>query len=472
MKFIVAFALILQLALASDVIVGTEANFNDLIKSDTLTLVEFYAPWCGHCKTLAPQWETAATELKGVATLVKVDATEEDALGKLYEVQGYPTIKIFDKEGAMSAYEGGRTSDDIVKFVKRRSGSATTALTKDTLADFTRENAISIVGYFEGENAEFAKFAEANRNDYTFGHVTAAADFDGEEANTVVVYKEHGAEKESAPFDDELLTFIKASSFPALGEIGPENYQSYLERKIPLAWMFLDPSADISEAAKAAVTKVAGDYKGKISFVWLSGVQYPQMPQKLGLPSKPEDFPNMAIEELESGDKFVFKGDVSDVEALTAWIKEYATGSITASVNTEERPDPDTVDGLTTLVGSSFKEIVYDETKDVLIEFYAPWCGHCKSLAPKFKALGAKTASAENIIVGMIDATANDFPKADFDVKGFPTIYLKQAGADGKILAFEGDRSTKGMLDFLKEKATNADQLKNVDASEGDNDEL
>ena len=42
------------------------------------------------------------------------------------------------------------------------------------------------------------------------------------------------------------------------------------------------------------------------------------------------------------------------------------------------------------VVGRNFDEIVNDPSKDVLIEFYAPWCGHCKALAPKFDELGEK----------------------------------------------------------------------------------
>ena len=67
-------------------------------------------------------------------------------------------------------------------------------------------------------------------------------------------------------------------------------------------------------------------------------------------------------------------------------------------------------------MAKNFDELVTNTDKDVLIEFYAPWCGHCKSLAPKYDELGEKMAGEAVEIVKM-DATANDVP-SDFDVKG------------------------------------------------------
>ena len=67
-------------------------------------------------------------------------------------------------------------------------------------------------------------------------------------------------------------------------------------------------------------------------------------------------------------------------------------------------------------MAKNFDELVTKTDKDVLIEFYAPWCGHCKSLAPKYDELGEKMAEEAVEIVKM-DATANDVP-SDFDVKG------------------------------------------------------
>jgi len=81
----------------SDVIDLTSSNFDELVYgSKDIWLVEFFAPWCGHCKNLAPEWEEAATKLKGLVKVAKVDATVESALAQKFGVKGYPTIKFWN----------------------------------------------------------------------------------------------------------------------------------------------------------------------------------------------------------------------------------------------------------------------------------------------------------------------------------------------------------------------------------------
>ncbi|KAA8495733.1 Protein disulfide isomerase-like 1-3 [Porphyridium purpureum] len=82
-------------------------------------LIMQYAPWCGHCKKLHPIWEAVAEKLKGEETLViaSMDATENDSPSE-YKAKGYPTIQFFPAGGAMIPYSGGRTEEDIIKFIK------------------------------------------------------------------------------------------------------------------------------------------------------------------------------------------------------------------------------------------------------------------------------------------------------------------------------------------------------------------
>ena len=90
----------------------TVSDFDKFATGDKGALVEFYAPWCGHCKQLTPTYEELGKVFAGESNVViaKVDATEEEALGSKYEIQGFPTIKWFPPgESEPEAYEQGRS---------------------------------------------------------------------------------------------------------------------------------------------------------------------------------------------------------------------------------------------------------------------------------------------------------------------------------------------------------------------------
>lgn len=105
------------------------------------------------------------------------------------------------------------------------------------------------------------------------------------------------------------------------------------------------------------------------------------------------------------------------------------------------------------VVGKTFNQIVKDKTKDVLIEMYAPWCGHCKSLEPIYKDLGKSLKKEKNLVIAKIDATGNDIPD-EYKVEGFPTIYFAPANDKDNPLKFDGDRTVEGFTKYLKEHAT------------------
>ena len=111
----------------SEVIDLIPANFDKLILSGKPALVEFFAPWCGHCKTLAPVYEQLAHEFsfakKDKLLIAKVDADAEKSLGKRFGVQGFPTIKYFNgKDEKPEDYNGGRDLESLSAFITKKTG--------------------------------------------------------------------------------------------------------------------------------------------------------------------------------------------------------------------------------------------------------------------------------------------------------------------------------------------------------------
>ncbi|ORZ14289.1 thioredoxin/protein disulfide isomerase [Lobosporangium transversale] len=109
------------------VTVLTDATFDkEVLQSKRNTLVEFYAPWCGHCKNLAPTYEKVAQDFlndKDTVVIANVDATVETAVAEKYGVKGYPTIKFFAADGTVEDYTGGRSEQDFVDFINQKTGT-------------------------------------------------------------------------------------------------------------------------------------------------------------------------------------------------------------------------------------------------------------------------------------------------------------------------------------------------------------
>jgi len=109
----------------------TPDDFDKIVKGDKHALVEFYAPWCGHCKRMVGEYKTLGElvqsdpALKNRVVVAKVNADEHRSLGERFGVTGFPTIKYFargkavDKDNA-EPYNGARTSDQFLDFLKKK----------------------------------------------------------------------------------------------------------------------------------------------------------------------------------------------------------------------------------------------------------------------------------------------------------------------------------------------------------------
>lgn len=107
----------------------TRPGYQIILSGSRPALVEFYAPWCGHCKQLAPIYEELAdayAAAKDALIIAKVDADTHRALSTRYGIKGFPTLKWFDVDGSGEKkpvdYEGGRELEDFVQFIKEKTG--------------------------------------------------------------------------------------------------------------------------------------------------------------------------------------------------------------------------------------------------------------------------------------------------------------------------------------------------------------
>merc|ERR1711936_1254181 len=225
------------------VLVLTNDNFQEALDTNEYILVEFYAPWCGHCKSLAPEYAKAAgvlAEKDSPIKLGKVDATEEGPLAEKFEVRGYPTLKFF-KNGKPTEYNGGRTADTIVTWVEKKTGPAAVALADvAAAAKFVEDNEIAVLGFFADAEGEAAKaFLEvAGGNDdlkFAFGTADIAAEYKVE-GDAIVLFKKFDEGRndltEGLTDVEGITKFVASSALPLVVEFNQETAQKIFSGEI------------------------------------------------------------------------------------------------------------------------------------------------------------------------------------------------------------------------------------------------
>jgi protein disulfide-isomerase A1 len=450
----------------SDVLTVTQETFESTVKPEPLILVEFYAPWCGHCKALAPHYEEAATTLKeSNIKLAKVDCVDEAELCQVHGVQGYPTLKLF-RDGEPTDYSGPRKADGIVSYMIKQSLPAVSPVTLANLLDFQSADKIVAIAYVSSETdalaAEFSATAQKLRDSYLFGLSTdaeaiAAA---GVTPPALVVYRDFDERKTEYPYPVSSATvkdvedWIQELSIPILGEVNGDTYALYASSAKPLAYLFVDPADEKSESYVESLKPVASLYRSKVNFVWIDASKFGDHAKALNL-AEPK-WPSFVVQDLEKQLKYPYDQDKTvEPEAISALIADFVDGKLLPKLKSQ--PIPETQDeSVFTVVGQQFDEVVFDDSKDVFIEFYATWCGHCKRLKPIWDSLGDHFANVKDqVVIAKLEAQENDLPSSvPFRVGGFPTLKFKPAGSR-EFIDFDGDRELESLISFVEEHAKN-----------------
>ncbi|XP_075037571.1 protein disulfide-isomerase A2 [Mixophyes fleayi] len=446
------------------VLVLSKNNFENALRTYKYLLVEFYAPWCGHCQELAPKYSIAAEVLKNQTTearLAKVDATVEKDLADEIGVNGYPTLKFF-KDGNRTGhidYGGRRDAEGLVKWMLRRMVPAASVInTVAEAEEFIKSHENSVIGFFkDSADADLNIFQEAasNSEDFSFAiaHKEEIFQKHGVTKDKVIFFKstaekyEYSSDEDLGLDKDELHRFLMVNSMELVTEYNEQTSEKIFAAKIPNhLLLFINKTEEHQLELIENFRKAAPDFKGKILFVSInSDGPHSGVLEYFGITNA--DVPTIRLINIDSVKKFVFNADKITTEAVKEFCQGVLDGKIKQNLLSEEIPEDWDKKPVKVLVGKNFDDVAYDETKHVFVEFYAPWCTHCKELEPIWEELAEKYKDHENVIIAKIDGTANEID--GLRVRGYPNLRFFPAGPDRKMIEYNKRRTVELFSQFI-----------------------
>ncbi|KAL6629357.1 hypothetical protein ACP70R_029122 [Stipagrostis hirtigluma subsp. patula] len=459
------------------VVVLAASNFSAFLAARRHVMVEFYAPWCGHCQALAPDYAAAAAALAAAGqdvALAKVDATEEADLAQKYDVQGFPTI-LFFIDGVHKDYTGARTKDAIVAWIDKKLGpSVQNVTTVDDAERILTGDDKAVLAFLDSlSGAHTDELAAASRlEDGVSFYQTSSPDVAklfhidpaAKRPSLLLLKKE---EEKLTFYDGEfkasaVADFVSANKLPLVTILTQETAPSIFDNPIKKQ-ILLFAVANESSKFLPIFKEAAKSFKGKLLFVFVERDM-----EEVGEPVANyfgitgQETTVLAYTGNEDARKFFLEGEVS-LDAIKKFAEGFLEDRLTPFYKSE--PVPESNDGdVKIVVGKNLDQIVLDESKDVLLEIYAPWCGHCQALEPTYNKLAKHLRGIDSLVIAKMDGTTNEHPRAKPD--GYPTILFYPAGKKSfEPITFEGDRTVVEMYKFIKKHAGIPFKLKRPDSS-------
>jgi len=376
---------------------------------------------------------------------------------------------LFLEREKKSEYNGPRNEPGISEYLVNQEGQPTKH--KATLKDvkkFLKEpnnDSPHIIAVADNEEDPIFKlFIEANndvRDEYSFGHTfakDAKKHFGLKKSGILLVHPEHLQSKYESKqhvFKDEngspseVQAFYKKNLFPLVAHFHPSRESLFVKR--PLVLVFYDVNFSPTYRSNTQfwrnkVLNVAKEFPD-IQFAVANEENFEGRLKELGLVESGEDV-NVGLYD-DSGRRYAMVDEEFSEDSLTEFLEEFRKGNLKPIIKSQRDPPKAKAGKIQVVTGNTFDKYVMDETKEVFIEFYAPWCGHCKAIEPHMLDLAAKFKNEKNIVIAKMDGTENEAP-SQYKVEGFPTIYYAVPGKKLEPIKLDGKRDMEALIEFVE----------------------
>jgi protein disulfide-isomerase A1 len=267
--------------------------------------------------------------------------------------------------------------------LRRQSLPAVSEVTAANFDEFKKADKIVAIAYLSSPSdapaAEFHATAEKHRDDYLFGQSTDSAVIEaaGLSPPAIVLYRAFDDPVSVFPYPissatvEEIEDWIKDLSVPVLAEVNADNYMVYAQAGKPLAYLFVDPTSENKDEYIERVRAVALEHRGRVNFVWIDAIKFGDHAKALNLVEP--TWPSFVIQDLEKQLKFPLEQTTEvTADAVKEWVASFVAGTLQPTLKSQ--PIPESQDeAVYDLVGKEFERVVFQDDKDVFVEFYASW---------------------------------------------------------------------------------------------------
>lgn len=249
-----------------------------------------------------------------------------------------------------------------------------------------------------------------------------------------------------------VIDFLVAQSVPTLIDFSEDYIEPIFGQRRAALFLFRSKS-DTDKAFHEVFSQASKELKGQILFV-VSGVTE-GIQQRLGefIGVEEKDLPTLRLLDPADGmKKFNYQGATQDitVDSVRQFIDDFNNKRLKPFLKSEEIP-ADNSEPLKIIVGKNFDQAVLQSNDDVLVKFYAPWCGHCKKLAPVWEQLANELKDIPNLVIAKFDATANEVD--GLEIRGYPTLKFYPRGNKQSPIDYNGGREVEDLKNWLKENS-------------------